>query len=87
MSETKTKTEALDPEELVDFTAPYDPTGAARDILLAVNGESVRVKRGETVKLRRKFVQVWDNANAQTACARMTMDKARQGGKTPLLEL
>ncbi len=85
MSETKSK--VLDPEELVDFTAPYDPTGAARDILLAVNGETVRVQRGTTVKLRRKFVQAWNDANAQTACARMTMDKARQGGKTPLLEL
>lgn len=87
MSETKSKTEVLDPEELVDFTAPYDPTGAARDILLAVNGETLRVRRGETVRIKRKFVQVWDNANAQTACARMVMDKARQGGKTPLLEL
>ncbi len=85
MAETKSK--VLDPEELVDFTAPYDPTGAARDILLAVNGETVRVQRGTTVKLRRKFVQAWNDANAQTACARMTMDKARQGGKTPLLEL
>lgn len=83
MSEKK-----IDPmEELVDFAAPYDPTGTQRDILLSVNGESVRVKRGSTVRLKRKFVQVWEDANAQSAAARMTMEKAREGGKTPILEM
>lgn len=85
--ETGKAAAAVDPEELVDFTAPYDPTGAAREILLSVNGETVRVKRGETVKLKRKFVEVWENANAQTAAARMTMEKAMESGKTPLLEM
>ena len=64
MSETKNK--VLDPEELVDFTAPMDPTGARQDILLAVNGETVRVKRGSTVQIKRKFLEVWNNAAEQT---------------------
>lgn len=74
-------------EELVDFTAPFDPTGTQRDIFLGVNGETVRVKRGSTVRLKRKFVQAWENANAQAAAARMTMDKARESGKAPMLEM
>ena len=77
MSETKNK--ALDPEELVDFTAPMDPTGAKRDILLAVNGETVRIKRGSTVRIKRKFLEVWDNAAAQTMAARAAMERAQEG--------
>ena len=77
MSETKAKT--LDPEELVDFTAPMDPTGQRPDILLAVNGETVRVKRGSTVQLKRKFVEVWNNAAEQTMAARAAMEQAQNG--------
>ena len=77
MSEAKNK--ILDPEELVDFTAPMDPTGARRDILLAVNGETVRIQRGTTVRIKRKFLEVWDNANAQAMAARAAMEKAQNG--------
>ncbi len=85
--EPKTKNEeptpkAPDPEELVDFTAPYDPTGEKRDILLSVNGETVRVKRGETVQIKRKFVEAWNNSLAQTNEARRAREKAQaQAGK------
>ena len=85
MSEAKNK--AMDPEELVDFTAPMDPTGQRQDILLAVNGETVRIQRGSTVRVKRKFLEVWDNANAQAMAARAAMEKAQSGGKTPALEL
>ena len=77
MSETKAKT--LDMEELVDFTAPMDPTGVKRDILLAVNGESVRIQRGASVRIKRKFLEVWNNASAQAMAARATMEKAQKG--------
>ena len=77
MSESKNK--AMDPEELVDFTAPMDPAGEKRDILLAVNGETVRIQRGSTVRVKRKFLEVWDNANAQAMAARAAMEKARSG--------
>ena len=82
MSETKAKT--LDPEELVEFTAPMDPTGARQDILLSVNGETVRVKRGSTVQLKRKFLEVWNNAAEQTMAARAVMEQA---GKTAGIEM
>ncbi len=85
MSESKNK--ALDPEELVEFAAPLDLTGSRRDILLAVNGETVRVRRGSTVRLKRKFLEVWENANAQAQAARDAMDEAQERGKAPGLEL
>ena len=86
MSETKTKTaetetKVLDPEELVEFTAPMDPTGAKRDILLAVNGETVRIRRGTTVRVKRKFLEVWNNSNAQAMAARAAMEKAQNGAQ------
>lgn len=83
MSEKK-----LDPmEELVDFTAPFDPADSRGEVLLGVNGEVVRVKRGASVRIKRKFVQAWEDANAQAAAARAAMDKARQSGKAPLMEM
>ena len=77
MSETKHKT--IDPEELVDFTAPMDPAGAKRDILLAVNGETVRIQRGSTVRIKRKFLEVWNNASVQAMAARAAMERAQEG--------
>ncbi len=86
-TKTKAKPKGPDPEELVDFTAPYDPTGEKRDIFLAVNGETVRVKRGETVKIKRKFVEAWNNSLAQTIEARRAQEKARDQAKTPLMNM
>ncbi len=76
-----------DPEELVDFTAPYDPTGEKRDIFLAVNGETVRVKRGETVQIKRKFLEAWNNSLAQTNEARRAQEKARDQAKTATMDM
>lgn len=91
MSEKKNEAQAavpLDPmEELVDFTAPFDPTDSRGEVLLGVNGQVVRVKRGATVRLKRKFVQAWEDANAQAAAARETMDRARRSGRAPMLEM
>ncbi len=80
MSENKKK---LDPEELVEFTAPVDLTGTRRDILLSVNGETVRVKRGATVRLPRKFLEAWDNANAQAMAAQAAMELAQERSGVP----
>ncbi len=92
MKDPKPKTKdkepkAKDPEELVDFTAPYDPTGEKRDIFLAVNGETLRVKRGETVQIKRKFVEAWNNSLAQTIEVRRAQEKARDQAKTPLMDM
>ena len=62
---------APDPmEEYVDYTAPLgaDPEHS-RPIIVAVNGESIRIQRGETVSIKRKFVEVLRNAQAQEMAA------------------
>lgn len=87
MSESKQTEKTPDMEELVDFTAPVDPTGEKRDILLSVNGETIRVKRGQTVRVKRKFLEVWDNANRQALAARDAMERAQEGSRAPALEM
>ncbi len=85
MSEKTSKIEPM--EELVDFTAPLDPTGERQEIILGVNGETIRVKRGSSVKIKRKFLEVWEHAGEQAMTARATMEKAQEGGKAPLLAM
>ncbi len=82
MSEKK-----FDPEELVDFTAPLDPTGERQEIVLGVNGETIRVKRGESVKIKAKFLEVWKHSNQQAMAARATMAKAQESSRAPMLEM
>ena len=82
MSEKK-----FDPEELVDFTAPFDPTGEKQDIILSVNGETSRVKRGEAVEIKWKFLEVWDNAQQQANSARKTMEAAVKASQKPMAEI
>lgn len=62
MSEKK---QDLNMEELVDYTAPLFGDANTRDIFVAVNGESILIKRGEPVKIKRKFLEVIQNAEAQ----------------------
>ncbi len=52
-------------EELVSYTAPCAPRGRRQDILAAVNGEFIRIRRGETVQIKRKFLEVLENAAQQ----------------------
>lgn len=63
MSETK---KATDPnEELVEYTAPLMGHTDSRDIIVGVNGEIIRIMRGETVKIKRKFLLVLQDAEKQ----------------------
>lgn len=57
--------EVLDPEEYIDFEAFYDGDKYKDDILVTVNGERCLIKRGERVKVKRKFVEVIRNGEAQ----------------------
>ena len=73
-------------EEYVDFmiprTSPED-----RPVLIGCNGEFIRVKPGETVTVRRKFVEVWMNAQTQKREAWKTQDAAQKASKKALAEL
>lgn len=87
-ADPKKKGRATDPmEELVSFTAPIDPTGRERDIILGVNGETIRIRRGATVEVKRKFLEVWEHSNEQHQAAYETMEAAAKGGQAPILEM
>ena len=81
-------TQVVDPmEELVDFTPPIDPTGKQKYVLLSVNGAAIRVKLGATVKIKRKFMEVWNNSIKQKNAALQAMEEAEKGSKAPIMEM
>lgn len=86
VSETKTESKAqtgTGREELVEYTAPLLPGQEGQeDVFVGVNGETVRFKRGVPVKLKRKFVEVLENAQTQELAAWQLMRTAQeQSGK------
>ena len=66
---TEKKTYAERMEEYVDFETPLTADPDERDILVAVNGETLRIRRGERVQIQRKFLEVRRNAEAQRRAA------------------
>ena len=80
---TEKPTPKVDPmEELVPYTAPLLPNLKKRDILVGVNGETLRIKRGVPVKIKRKFYEALQNAAAQEfAALESRQDIQRQGEK------
>ena len=86
MAKTATILPADRGEELVDFLIPrVGPDD--RPELIGVNGQFVRVQHGETVRIRRKFAEAWDNARAQERAAWETSTRAQQRTKRALAEL
>ncbi len=74
-------------DELVEYTAPLMPGETKRDIFVAVNGESIRIKRGETVKIKRKFLNALNDASKQQYAAYQSSMKAQEQGKKPLANM
>jgi len=64
-------------EELVEYTAPILPGDGDSTILVSVNGETIRIMRGETVSIKRKFLDVLKNAEQQHMALRRTIQKAQ----------
>lgn len=85
--EAEAKAKALDPNELVEYNAPLLPGRTQRDILVIVNGESLRLKRGMTHKIKRKFKEALDNANKQAMSIYSAIDEAKKQGEKPLAEM
>lgn len=80
--------ENFDPnEELVEYIAPIDPKGEARDIVVAVNGEMIRIQRGRPVKIKRKFLKALQNADEQNMVAYRTMENAAKQSAQPTAEI
>lgn len=74
-------------EELVDYTAPLLPNLKKRDILVGVNGETLRIKRGVPVKIKRKFYEALQNAAQQEFAAMETRQEIQKQGEKPLASM
>lgn len=74
-------------EELVEYTAPVILGKADQTIFVGVNGENIRIQRGVTVKIKRKFKEVLDNAEKQEMSAYSYMAEAQKGSAKALADL
>ncbi len=66
MATTKTTervAQTYNPDELIAFKAPLDRYNKT-DLFVSVNGESILIKRGVTVQIKRKFYDVLMNSEA-----------------------
>ena len=79
---------AIDPmEELVPYTAPLLPNLKKRDILVGVNGETLRIKRGVPVMIKRKFFEALQNAAMQEYAALEERQKIQKQGEKALASM
>lgn len=81
---TKKKTEKKDDDnELVEIELFRDNKDYKDDVFVAVNGESCVIKRGEKVKIKKKFAKVLEQSKIQDALtARMMDEKADEYAKS-----
>ncbi len=76
--ETKT-TNTPSGEELVTVQLFKDGERYSDDVFVAVNGERVQIRRGESVQIKRKFAEVLDRSLRQdTATANMMSAKSAE---------
>ena len=73
-------------EELVEYTAPLAP-GSRQDVLVSVNGETIRIKRGSRVKIKRKFLKVLNQSADQEFAAYKEMEAAQRRSRRPMAEM
>lgn len=86
--EVEAEAKLPDPNELVTYTAPFIPgSKTQKPVVAIVNGEMIRIKRGETVKIKRKFLEVLDNANAQTLAMYKAINDVKKAGEKPAAEM
>ena len=81
MAATVQKKPAKPNDELVEYTAPLLGVPNKKDIIVGVNGETIRIKRGVPVKIKRKFLKVLQQAADQELAAYRTMERAQEQGK------
>ena len=64
-------------EELVDYMAPLMGSATRKEVVVGVNGELIRIKRGVRVKIKKKFYRVLQQAADQELAAYRTMERAQ----------
>ena len=72
-------------EDYVDFMIPFG--GENKPVFIGVNGETIRVMPGVTVSVKRKFVEAYENAQAQERVAWETQIRAQNASKKALADL
>lgn len=78
----------FDMEEYVEFTAPFPADmSKPQDLFIAVNGDNVVIRPGETVRIKRKFVEAYRNAQKQRIAARRYQQSVINGGRRPSADL
>ena len=73
--------------ELVEYTAPLLGSPNKKDILVSVNGETVRIKRGVPVKIKRKFLNVLHQSAEQEMAAYLAMQRAQAQSRKAMANL
>ena len=69
-------------EELVEIKLFKDNGKYKDDVFVSVNGETIAIKRGERVKIKRKFAEVLENSDHQDQeTARLIEEKSSEGRK------
>lgn len=74
-------------EELVDYMAPLMGSATRKEVVVGVNGELIRIKRGVRVKIKKKFYRVLQQAADQELAAYQTMERAQEQGKRAVARL
>lgn len=74
-------------EELVDYMAPLMGSATRKEVVVGVNGELIRIKRGVRVKIKKKFYKVLQQAADQELAAYRTMERAQEQGKRAVAQL
>ena len=87
MAATAQKKPANPNDELVEYTAPLLGVPNKKDIIVGVNGETLRLKRGVPVKIKRKFLKVLQQAADQEIAAYKTMEQAQQQAHKAMAQL
>ena len=74
-------------EELVDYMAPLMGSATRKEVVVGVNGELIRIKRGVRVKIKKKFYKALQQAADQELAAYRTMERAQEQGKRAVAQL
>lgn len=73
--ETVMQEKANDKEELVEMELFYDGDKYKDDVFVQINGKSILIKRGEKVKIPKKYATVIEQSIQQKAFAADTMNR------------
>lgn len=79
MAEKKTAAvdEVFVDDGMVEIELMKDNDKYKDDVFVCVNGKSMQIKRGERVKIAKKYAEALDNAAAQRKFAARTIDRLR----------